>query len=131
MSRALRSGGRGNILEHDKNRGNVGENLWYEDHYNTGDEGYYCRRADKDWYAEIADYDYNTARTKNGKAVGHFTQMIWKASKRVGYGVAVANSPRFRGNKMAIAVARYSPPGNFNIRGQRFEDYSKNVQRLK
>ena len=65
-----------------------------------------------------------------GGPVGHFTQMVWVDTTRVGYGVAVGDSPTFDGNKIAFVVAKYQEPGNFNWIGQRLKDYSRNVQPL-
>ncbi len=42
--------------------------------------------AVKDWVDEQKDYDYNTGKSKNGKAVGHFTQVVWKKATKVGCG---------------------------------------------
>lgn len=39
------------------------------------------------WYAEIVDYDFNT-ESSTGGAVGHFTQMVWKATSKIGCGWA-------------------------------------------
>ena len=46
--------------------------------------------------------------------IGHFTQMVWTASTKVGYGVAIADSPKWGkyGSKIVFVVAKYSPPGN-------------------
>lgn len=41
-------------------------------------------------------------------AAGHFTQVVWKNSQKLGVGIAFANN----GNK-AIVVANYDPPGNY------------------
>jgi hypothetical protein len=38
---------------------------------------------------------------------GHFTQVIWKNSRRVGVGFAIGN-----GGRSAFIVAQYTPPGN-------------------
>ena len=32
------------------------------------------------WYNEVEDYDFSTHQSKNGKAVGHFTQVVWKGN---------------------------------------------------
>ena len=53
--------------------------------------------------------------------MGHFTQMIWKGSRGVGYGYAAQQHPRYPSNKVVLVVAKYSPPGNY--RGQ----YARNV----
>ena len=82
---------------------------------------------------EINDYSYRTTDTINGKMIGHFTQVVWKASQKVGVGIAVGQ----RGDTFTVyIVARYSPSGNFNnirsgeSRGAaRIRNYGNNVLR--
>ncbi len=38
----------------------------------------------KDWHDEEENYDYSTGKSKNGKAIGHFTQVVWKKAKKLG-----------------------------------------------
>ena len=83
----------------------VGENLYYS--WATPVLEYKCGNMSRSWYNEINDYDFNTGRSKNGKAVGHFTQLVWKDSKEVGFGIG------FNGDTL-IGVANYYPGGNFN-----------------
>merc|ERR1712179_888180 len=79
------------------------------------------------WYAEIKDYDFKTASKKRGGgAVGHFTQVVWAASTKLGLGYAYGKKS---GRNVIYVVGRYSPRGNFHMRGRKKEDYSKNVQR--
>jgi len=79
------------------------------------------------WYAEIKDYDFKTASKKRGGgAVGHFTQVVWAASTKLGLGYAYGKKS---GRNVIYVVGRYSPRGNFHMSGRRKEDYSKNVQR--
>jgi len=122
-----------NILVHDKaNRKNGwGENLYYMNNWKTGDDVFYCKAADKSWYAEIDNYSWETTLSTNGRPTGHFTQMVWKSTKNVGYGVAVGDSRLFKGNKIAFVVAKYTPPGNMYMRGQRVKYYRDNVEPLK
>lgn len=41
----------------------------------------------KKWYAEEVNYDYKTGEAKKqGAEIYHFTQMVWKATKKLGYG---------------------------------------------
>lgn len=132
MNNALRNNGKVTLIHDPKNNDSpgMGENLWYIDSSEISTETDYCAAADKSWYSEIQYWDYKTAKS-TGKATGHFTQMVWVATTRVGYGVAVFNSPKFSGNKIAIVVAKYQKRGNINWRGRRFQDYSENVQPVK
>lgn len=66
------------------------------------------------WYSEIKDYNFNNPGFDS--KTGHFTQLVWKASKKVGCGAA------FNGNKL-VTCCNYSPPGNY--KGQ----YEANVLR--
>ena len=50
--------------------------------------------------------------------IGHFTQVVWNGSTKLGVGYAHGTS---RGMKCTWAVGRYAPPGNYG--GQ----YVKNV----
>ena len=60
------------------------------------------------WSSEESDYDYNNPQYSPN--TGHFTQIVWKSSRRLGVGFA-------RGaDGMLYTVAYYSPPGN--VQGQ-------------
>jgi hypothetical protein len=58
------------------------------------------------WYSEIFDYDFKKCDTKNGKAIGHFTQLVWKGSTQLGIGVA-----KNKQNNVYV-VANYHKGGN-------------------
>jgi hypothetical protein len=64
------------------------------------------------WVAEKANYDYATNQCKG--VCGHYTQVVWAASLRLGCGVAqcTQNSPFGSGN-WELWVCNYDPPGNF------------------
>ena len=66
---------------------------------------------------EIKDYSYQTHRSVNGKAIGHFTQLVWKATTSFGVGIAFMPSRKYAeyGNKETFIVAMYSPSGNVVI----------------
>ena len=69
----------------------------------------------KKWYAEEANYDYKSGEAKKqGAEIYHFTQMVWKATKKLGMATAV-------GGGKTVAVARYSPVGNW------FGEFTENV----
>merc|ERR1739848_982107 len=84
---------------------NTGENLHYS--YNSTN----ARPTGKDpvnsWYDEIKDYSWQANETDNwNKNTGHFTQVVWKATTHVGFGVAGNDQGK------TFVVAQYSPAGN-------------------
>ena len=58
-----------------------------------------------DWYNEIKQYNFNKPGFISG--TGHFTQIIWKDSKEVGFGYAQGSDGYYYG------VANYYPAGNY------------------
>ena len=58
-----------------------------------------------DWYNEVNQYNFNNPGYISG--TGHFTQIVWKGSKQVGFGYAQARDGYYYG------VANYYPAGNF------------------
>ncbi|KIY97556.1 Protein PRY1 [Monoraphidium neglectum] len=73
----------------------VGENLAWG--YSSFEE------AVNAWYNEVSSYDYNAA-TFSG-ATGHFTQVVWKGTTKLGCG----SNPSCG---MKTYVCQYTPPGN-------------------
>eukprot|EP00164_Ancoracysta_twista_P016572 GFYU01027851.1.p2 GENE.GFYU01027851.1~~GFYU01027851.1.p2 ORF type:complete len:218 (-),score=69.53 GFYU01027851.1:214-867(-) len=73
--------------------------------------------AANEWYSEIEDYDFEKGKSKNGKAVGHFTQVVWDNSVRFGVG-------RAKVGKETYIVGHYAPPGNW------VGEYTKHVAPL-
>ncbi len=61
----------------------------------------------RSWVSEEADYDYASNSCRSGKACGHYTQIVWKNSTRVGC------AKRICSDKSQIWVCRYLPPGNW------------------
>ena len=59
------------------------------------------------WVEEKADYDYRSNRCTPGKMCGHYTQVVWRNTTRVGCGMSVCN------DLSQIWVCNYDPPGNF------------------
>ena len=89
-------------LQHSENtyRGEeLGENLYGS--YGTDATG---QEVSKDWYDEIKKYNFN-GDWQSG--CGHFTQMVWKETKEVGFG-------KWRDKSGQIyVVGNYYPAGNF------------------
>ena len=82
----------------------VGENLYTQS--STAKLVYTCGSMSKSWYSEIKDYNFETGQSTG--VTGHFTQLIWKDSKEVGFGIAF-------GGQRLFTVANYFPGGNFNM----------------
>lgn len=81
--------------------------------YNMGENLYSCsgfkpdgNRAVDSWYEEIEDYNFKSGKSKNGKPIGHLTQLLWKTSKYVGIGIG-------RNEDSYYVVANYFPSGNY------------------
>lgn len=80
-----------------------GENLyWYS--ATTAHPG---EDASLSWLEERAAYRHGRGWHRNFSEVGHYTQMIWKDTKQVGIGTAVAS------DGSTYVVARYHPAGNY------------------
>ncbi|CAG7825074.1 unnamed protein product [Allacma fusca] len=99
-----------------------GENLaWYMSSNGPPKQQDAANKAFSGWYNEVEFYDYNTGKTKvQGKAIGHFTQVVWKSSQQVGCGTA-----ENAGEKKTFTCCLYSPPGNYE------GEYTKNVFPIK
>ncbi|PIK58478.1 Peptidase inhibitor 16 [Apostichopus japonicus] len=75
------------------------------------------REITEKWYAEISDYTYDTNACKPGEACGHYTQVVWAKSSRVGCGYAACE--QVRGLSMRdtwLTTCNYYPQGNFRGR---------------
>ncbi|CAF4308109.1 unnamed protein product, partial [Rotaria sordida] len=88
----------------------VGENLYWASGRQIN-----AYNAPIAWYQEIKDYDFNNGGFS--MSTGHFTQLVWRNTKRLGVGVAYTN-----GGQSVYIVAQYLPPGNYQ--GQ----YQENVR---
>ncbi|XP_036363357.1 uncharacterized protein LOC115217114 isoform X1 [Octopus sinensis] len=72
--------------------------------------------AIKGWYSEVKDFQYGV-NTQNTVAVGHYTQIVWASSTRIGCGYAKCSNIR------TFYVCNYGPAGN--LIGKIGEPYTK------
>ena len=86
-------------------RSDLGENIF------MGSEGYYSA-ADgvRMWAGEKEHYDYGTNGSRDGEETGHYTQMVWSGSERLGCAMA-------SGCGNVFLVCSYYPAGN--VAGER------------
>ncbi|CAF0756603.1 unnamed protein product [Adineta steineri] len=82
----------------------MGENL-YMNWISDGHVTVSTKAAVKFWYDEIALHDFD--RPIFSKETGHFTQMVWKDSRKMGVGVALSPDKR-----EVYFVTTYFPGGN-------------------
>ena len=64
------------------------------------------------WYtSEIVHYDYTTGKSKDGGVVGHFTQVVWKSSAKIGCAYAVGAWGSY--SNSYFVCCNYYPAGNY------------------
>ena len=100
-------------MEHSGNQ-NYGENLYYC--YSSAGICVTGEKASQSWYKEVEFYDFNNPGFSS--KTGHFTQLVWKGSQKIGCGAA-CNSQ----NKCYV-TCNYDPPGNY------LDQFQENVLRL-
>jgi uncharacterized protein YkwD len=66
------------------------------------------RQVVEGWASEARNYDYRANRCRG--VCGHYTQIVWRDTRRVGCGAA-------RSGRREVWVCNYDPPGNW--RGRR------------
>ncbi|CAI8583091.1 unnamed protein product [Vicia faba] len=88
-------------LIHSGGGGRYGENLAMS----TG--GLSGTDAVRLWVDEKRDYNYNSNSCANGKVCGHYTQVVWRNSARLGCAKVRCN------NGGTFVTCNYDPPGNY------------------
>jgi len=80
---------------------NFGENLF------KGTIGFYNAKDVVDaWAGEKAHYNYSKNKCKSGKVCGHYTQIVWKTTQKVG-------CAKIQCDGFDVWVCNYDPPGNW------------------
>ncbi|XP_017553191.1 uncharacterized protein glipr2 isoform X2 [Pygocentrus nattereri] len=97
-------------LKHSK--ADYGENLYYT--WSSVPKTLTGREAVDSWYSEIKDYNFKKPGFTSG--TGHFTQVVWKDTEEVGFGLATDGAAIF-------VVGQYLPAGNITNPGY----FEKNV----
>ena len=97
-------------FEHNAGRGAHGENLYAMTGGAPTPEG-----VVQSWASEVEDYDYASNTCASGKQCGHYTQVVWRSTDRVGCAVQACtrNSPFQGASEWVLVVCNYAPPGNY------------------
>ena len=92
-----------NAFEHSRARG-VGENLWMGTANTYSPEGMIGAFIDEARWFRPGTFP-NVSTTKNWADVGHYSQLIWPATRELGCALA-------RSRQNDVLVCRYRPAGN-------------------
>lgn len=98
-----------------------GENLFFFGARHFPSEEFMAKAMTQAYYMEGYGYDYNRFVPMSYYKTGHFTQLVWKESRRIGVGVSVRRGNgagsvcnRASANTYSIyIVVKYDPAGNF------------------
>jgi len=74
-----------------------------------------AKNVAKRWYDEVCQYNFDHPNAVPN--TGHFTEIVWSGSRKLGVGYAVGKNGRFPGYECVYVVGRYRPSGNI-IGGQ-------------
>lgn len=95
----LGANGCGPPLQHNPDRP-YGENIYWSSGSSSP------QMAVQMWVDEAEHYDAETHTCAEGQQCGHYTQVVWANSRKLGCGVATCGSQR-------VWVCNYDPPGNW------------------
>lgn len=100
-------------MRHSKPEGQYGENLFWSSAMMWSDGRRELMSVPVDevvdsWGNERRDYNYAKNSCKPGKMCGHYTQLVWKTSTRVGCAKAVCED-----SQEQVWVCQYQPAGNW------------------
>ncbi|XP_062974992.1 peptidase inhibitor 16 [Elgaria multicarinata webbii] len=93
--------------KHNEERGQRGENLLAT----SGDLD--LENAVEEWYKENQYYNMTTLTCEEDQMCGHYTQVVWATSERVGCGTVFCETLHLTNDTdMNLLVCNYEPPGN-------------------
>nr|AWS21486.1 putative pathogenesis-related protein PR1a [Secale cereale] len=84
--------------------GPYGENIFW-----GSGQSWTAADAVKLWVDEKQNYHLDSNTCDAGKVCGHYTQVVWRKSTRIGCARVVC-----AGNRGVFITCNYDPPGNFN-----------------
>uniref|UniRef100_A0A8R1I283 SCP domain-containing protein n=1 Tax=Caenorhabditis japonica TaxID=281687 RepID=A0A8R1I283_CAEJA len=119
-------------LVHEQPR-TYGENLFFFGARHLPTQQTLAAAVVQSFYLEGIGYNYSSWRPMSFFKTGHFTQLVWKESRRIGVGVSIVKASSLRspcvsgGPNMYLifVVVKYDPAGNF----ESHKAYLRNVER--
>ncbi len=98
---------------------NQGQWIWHNQLQQTDE-----RAVVQAWYDEVRWYDYESNSCEEGEMCGHYTQVIWNTTTKLGCAVMACD------DRSQVWVCEYAPAGNIVMTTIK-RDGSKVVERLK
>lgn len=100
-------------MQHSDPAGSYGENLYWASPVIWSDGRRELQVIESDvpvdsWGKEKADFDYSSNKCKPGKVCGHYTQVVWRDTQKVGCAFAICDD-----SKEQVWVCQYQPAGNW------------------
>ncbi len=100
-------------MKHSEPDGRYGENLYWASALKWSDGRNELQKISPQhvvdsWGSEKADYSYKSNRCTPGKMCGHYTQVVWRTTQKVGCAMAVCKD-----TQQQIWVCQYQPAGNW------------------
>ena len=95
-----------------RNKTDYGENLFWASPFRWSDGATNIQKISSSavvqaWAKEVNYYNYSRNSCQRGQQCGHFTQVVWKDSRKVGCALAICP------DKSQVWVCSYDPPGNW------------------
>ncbi|XP_050951971.1 peptidase inhibitor 16 isoform X2 [Labeo rohita] len=85
----------------------IGENLF------VGTGPFNVTKAMLGWFEEHVDYNYESNNCSEDKMCGHYTQMVWANSFKIGCATHLCDKLEYLDfEKVTLLVCNYFPPGN-------------------
>lgn len=100
-------------MRHSKRDGRSGENIFWASALAWSDgrkelQQVTAKQVVDRWGSEKANYDYTNNSCMPGKMCGHYTQVVWRATRKVGCAMAVCDDTQAQ-----VWVCQYQPAGNW------------------
>lgn len=93
----------------------TGENLYATSSLGLTDTKSFTQAAQA-WINEKRDYSYASNTCAPGKQCGHYTQVVWRDTLRVGCAAVACESGMANFRAGTLVVCEYDPPGNVSGR---------------